>query len=48
MYTIANLRREKMAIAYSYDLRIRALALIDAGKRITSVAEMLNIKRCTL
>ncbi len=37
-----------MAIAYSYDLRIRALSLIDAGKKITSVAEILNIKRCTL
>lgn len=37
-----------MTIAYSYDLRIRALALINSGNRITSVSRMLNINRSTL
>jgi transposase len=41
-------RRLKMATAYSYDLRVRAISLIDSGIKKTSVAKMLNICRSTL
>lgn len=37
-----------MAIGYSFDLKIRALNLIDNGKKVTKVAEMLNISRSAL
>jgi transposase len=38
----------KMAVAYSHDLRIRALNLIDSGETTISVAQMLKIGRSTL
>jgi len=37
-----------MARAYSEDLRIRALSLIDAGKKIEKVAAILSISRASL
>ncbi len=37
-----------MAIAYSYDLRIRTIKLISSGKKVTEVAKTLNIARSTL
>ncbi|MBA3752542.1 helix-turn-helix domain-containing protein, partial [Candidatus Dependentiae bacterium] len=37
-----------MAIAYSEDLRKRAVALIEDGKKIEKVAKLLNIARSTL
>ncbi|MEC4985500.1 MAG: IS630 transposase-related protein [Oscillatoria sp. PMC 1076.18] len=37
-----------MAIAYSKDLRLRALNLLDSGKSITQVSRLLSISRPTL
>ncbi|MBA3751521.1 helix-turn-helix domain-containing protein [Candidatus Dependentiae bacterium] len=37
-----------MAIAYSEDLRKRAVSLIESGKKIEKVAKLLNIARSTL
>src|ERR1700722_4458829 len=37
-----------MANAYSYDLRIRAVMLVNNGKAVNAVAETLSIGRTTL
>ncbi|WP_226580279.1 IS630 transposase-related protein [Microseira wollei] len=37
-----------MAHAYSYDLRVRALALILSGNSLSQVSRMLKISRPTL
>jgi transposase len=37
-----------MGIAYSYDLRIRAINLINSGTKINKVAKLLDIGRSTL
>ncbi len=46
---LQNLKREKaMAKPYSYDLRIKALDLINSGKTVTFVSNLFKIARSTL
>lgn len=37
-----------MAVGYSYDLRKKAVELVEAGNRISAIARMLNIGRSAL
>lgn len=38
----------KITVAYSFDLRTRAVDLINSGKRVEEIAELLKISKATL
>jgi transposase len=47
-YAISKNKEQKMAVAYSYDLRERAINLVKEGKGVEFVAELLKIGKSTI
>lgn len=44
----AKLNRKTMAVAYSYDLRVRVIKFLDQGKTIKEAAKLYSISRKTI